>query len=134
MRLILVSMFLSSFQILSFAESVLVMTSTTMSISCTALASMLGRSEITPLHHIVSESFARQDYIEPNWFSRTYGFYWLLTGCESGIFTRLLWPFAEPMEIVTVTPLHYCWSTSQERPAPFDASCGNLNRGFLVEI
>jgi hypothetical protein len=103
-------------------ESVLVMTSTIIFLSCTALATMLGRSGVAILHGIASESFSRSANGEPNWFSRVYGKDQLLTDCESGRFTRLLRLSSEILGIVAVAPL-YCWSTSQERPAPFDASC-----------
>jgi len=103
-------------------ESVLVMTSTIIFLSSTALASMLGRSGLAILHRIASESFARRYDVKSNWFSRTYGADKLLADCESGRFTWLLHLLGEMMGIVAVAPL-YCWSTAQERPAPFDASC-----------
>jgi hypothetical protein len=87
-----------------------------------ALAAMLGRSGVAVLHGIASESFCRSAYGKPNWFSRVYGKDRLFADYESGKFTQLLRLSGEILGIVAVAPL-YCWSTSQERPAPFDASC-----------
>ena len=98
------------------------MTSTIIFLSCTALASMLGRSGLAILHRIASESFARTDTFQTNWFSRIYGPHKLVVDCESGRFTGLLRLCGEVLGIMAVAPL-YCWSTGQERPAPFDASC-----------
>ena len=103
-------------------ESVLVMASTIIFISCTALASMLGRSGSAILHRIACDKGVHKEDIEPNWFARTYGSDKLLEDCESGRFTSLLRLSGEILGIASVAPL-FCWATSQERPAPFDASC-----------
>lgn len=107
-------------------ESVLVMTNTIIFLSCTALASMLGRSGLAILHRIASEGFARQQQqqgyvVSPSRFAQMYGSDRLLADCESGRFTRLLRLTGELLGILLAAPL-YSWSTSQERPSPFDAS------------
>lgn len=107
-------------------ESVLVMTSTIIFLSCTALASMLGRAGLAILHRIASEGYARRrDVVEPtssSTFAKIYGPDKLVADCKSGRFTKLLRLVGEVLGIIAVAPL-YCWSTIQERPAPFDASC-----------
>lgn len=103
-------------------ESVWVMTSTIIFLSCTALASMLGRAGLSILHRIASENFAQNGDAGSIWISRLYGSDKLLADCESGRFTWLLRLSGELSGIAVAAPL-YCWSTAQERPAPFDASC-----------
>lgn len=83
---------------------------------------MLGRSGLAILHRIATESFARKSDVETHWFSRIYGSDKLLVDCESGRFTWLLRLCGQLVGIAAAAPV-YCWSTSQERPAPFDASC-----------
>ena len=109
------------------------MTSTIIFLTCLALATMLGRSGVAILHGIASESFARTANGEPNWFSCVYEKDQLLTDCENGRFTLFLRLSGEILGIVAVAPL-YCWSTSQERPAPFDASCAFMVTSLITFV
>jgi hypothetical protein len=132
MRLTITILFLFS-RTIPRTESVLVMTSTIIFLSCMALATMLGRSGVAILHGISSESFARSTNGQPNWFSRVYGKDRLLTDCESGRFRLLLRLSGEILGIVAVAPL-YCWSISQERPVPFDASCAFVVTSLITFV
>lgn len=114
-------------------ESVLVMTSTIIFLTCMALATMLGRSGVEVLHGVASESFARSANGERNWFSCVYGKDQLLTDCENDRLTLFLRLSGEILGILAVAPL-YCWSTSQERPAPFDASCAFMVTSLITFV
>lgn len=103
-------------------DSVLIMTSTILFLSCMALASMLGRSAATILHRIAADSFTSLSRVYSSWPVRIYGTDRLISHCETGKFTSRLRLLGEILGIVTLAPL-YCWSTAQERPFPFDGSC-----------
>ncbi len=86
------------------------------------LAGLLGRSVSSILHQLACDAYVRQPHREFQVLGKMWSGERLLVECEAGRFTAFLRIAGEVLGILASAPL-FAWSTAQERPSPFDASC-----------
>ena len=105
-------------------DSIVVMTTTIIFISCAVISSILGRSSSTVLHRIACKSYADSNpkRRKINWLTTKYGGIGkLVADCESGRLTEYLSISGEVFGVLSVAPL-FAWSLAHHRPAPFDGT------------